>query len=162
MKPLRNNKSFLDSICWFKLFLFNMISELSRILQICFLSGAENKIFQENLWLKFSFKCFVASVSLEVFSCSSHRSSTLRLVPSMYVYSQTHTPRIWHMMDVDSYFLVSIFFDFLRNPFYSNFVWIVVKFVKFFDERFESVSFLGQYRISAKTNSISNRSGDIM
>ena len=161
MKPLRNNKSFLDSICWFKLCLFNMISEASRILQIYFLSGAENKIFQEHLWLNFSFKCFAASISLEVFSCSSHRS-TLRLVPLMYVCSQTHTPRIWHMMDVDSYFLVSIFFDFLRNSFYSNFVWIVVKFVKFFDERFESVSFLGQYRISAKTNSISKKSGDIM
>ena len=126
MKPLRNNKSFLDSICWFKLCLFNMISEASRILQIYFLSGAENKIFQEHLWLNFSFKCFAAS---------SHRS-TLRLVPLMYVCSQTHTPRIWHMMDVDSYFLVSNFFDFLCNPFYSNFVWIVVKFIKFFDETF--------------------------
>ena len=92
MKPLRNNKSFLDSICWFKLCLFNMISEASRILRICLFSGVENKVFQENLWLKFSFKCFSASISLDVFSCSSHSSSTLRLVSPMYVCSQTHTP----------------------------------------------------------------------
>ena len=92
MTPLQNNKSFLDSIYLFKLGLFNVISETSRILQICLFSGAANKIFQENLWLKFSFKCFSGSESLEVFSCSSHRSSTLRLVSPMYVCSQTHTP----------------------------------------------------------------------
>ena len=77
MTPLRNNKSFLDSICLFKLGLFD--ANL-RILQICLFSGGANKILQENLWLKFSFKCFAGSESLEVFSCSSHRSSTLRLV----------------------------------------------------------------------------------
>ena len=92
MTPLWNNKSFLDSICLFKLGLFNAISEASRILRIRLFSGAANKIFQENLWLKFSFKCFAGSESLEIFSCSSHRSSTLRLVSPMYVCSQTHTP----------------------------------------------------------------------
>ena len=92
MTPLRNNKRFLDSICSFKLSLFSAISEASRILRICLFSGAANKIFQENLWLKFSFKCFAGSESLEVFSCSSHRSSTLRLVSLIYVCSQTHTP----------------------------------------------------------------------
>ena len=92
MTPLRNNKSFLDSICSFKRGLFNAISEASRILRIRLFSGAANKIFQENLWLKFSFKCFAGLESLEIFSCSSHRSSTLRLVSPMYVFSQTHTP----------------------------------------------------------------------
>ena len=53
MTPLRNNKSFLDSICSFKLGLFNAISEVSRILRICLFSGAANKIFQENLGLSF-------------------------------------------------------------------------------------------------------------
>ena len=91
MTPLRNNKSFLDSICSFKLGLFNAISEASRILRIRLFSGAANKIFQENLWLKFSFKCFAGSESLEVFSCSSHLSSTLRLVSPIYICSQTHT-----------------------------------------------------------------------
>ena len=91
MTPLRNNKSFLDSICSFKLGLFNAISEASRILRICLFSGAANKILQENLWLKFSFKCFAGSESLEIFSCSSHRSSTLRLISPMYICSQTHT-----------------------------------------------------------------------
>ena len=89
MTSLRNNKSFLDSICLFKLGLFD--ANL-RILQICLFSGGANKILQENLWLKFSFKCFAGSESLEVFSCSSHHSSTLRLVSPMYVCSQTHTP----------------------------------------------------------------------
>ena len=42
MTPLRNNKSFLDSICSFKLGLFNAISEASRILQIRLFSGAAN------------------------------------------------------------------------------------------------------------------------
>ena len=92
MTPLRNSKSFLDSICSFKLGRFNAISEASRILRICLFSGAANKIFQENLWLKFSFKCFAGSESLKVFSCSSHRVSELRLVLPMYVCSQTHTP----------------------------------------------------------------------
>ena len=92
MKPLRNNKSFLNSICSLKLGLFNAISEASRILRIHLFYGAANKIFQENLWLKFSFKCFAGSESLEIFSCSSHRSSTLRLVSPIYVCSQTHTP----------------------------------------------------------------------
>ena len=67
MTPLRNNKSFLDAICLFKLGLFNTISETSRILQIHLFSGAANKLLQENLWLKFSFKCFADLESLEVF-----------------------------------------------------------------------------------------------
>ena len=92
MTPLRNNKSFLDSICSFKLGLFNAISEASRILRIRLFSGAANKIFQENLWLKFSFKCFAGSESLEVFSFFSHRSYILRLVSPMYVCLQTQTP----------------------------------------------------------------------
>ena len=92
MTPLQNNKSFLDSICSFKLGLFNAISEALRILQICLFSGVANKIFQENLWLRFSFKCFAGSESLEVLSCSSHRSSKLHLVSLMYVCSQTYTP----------------------------------------------------------------------
>ena len=79
MTPLRNNKSFLDSICSFKLGLFNAILEPSRILRIRLLSGAANKMFQENLWLKFCFKCFAGLESLEVFSCTSHRSCTLSL-----------------------------------------------------------------------------------
>ena len=52
MAPLQNNKSFLDSICSFKRGLFNAISEVLRIFQIHLFSGAANKIFQENLWLK--------------------------------------------------------------------------------------------------------------
>ena len=36
--------------------------------------------------------CFADVESLEVFSCSSNGSSTLHLVSSMYVCSQTHTP----------------------------------------------------------------------
>ena len=88
MTPLRNNKSFLDSICSIKLGLFD--ANL-RILQICLFSGSANKILQENLWLKFSFKCFAGSESLEVFSCFSHLSSTLRLVSPIYICSQTHT-----------------------------------------------------------------------
>ena len=104
---LRNNKSFLDSICLLKLGLFNVISEASRILQIPLFSGAVNNFFQENLWLKPSFKCFEGSKSLEIFSSSSHRSSTLGPVLPMYICSQTHTPaRIWHMLDVDSKFSV--------------------------------------------------------
>ena len=95
MPPLRNNKSFLDSICSFKLGLFNAISEASRILRIRLFSGAANKIFHENLWLKFSSMCFAGSKSLEIFSCSFHRSSPLRLFSPMYVCSQTHT--LWHM-----------------------------------------------------------------
>ena len=92
LTPLRNNKSFLNSICSFKLGLFNAISEASRILRIRLFSGAANNIFQENLWLKFFFKCFAGPESLEIFSCSSHRNSTLRLVSPMYVCSQRHTP----------------------------------------------------------------------
>ena len=92
MTSLRNNKRFLDSICSFKLGLFNAISEASRILRIRLFSGALNKIFHENLWFKFSFKCFAGSESLEIFSCSSHFSSALHLVSPMYVSSQTHTP----------------------------------------------------------------------
>ena len=91
MTQLRNNKSYLDSICSFKLGLFNGISEASIILRVRLFSGAANKIFHENLWLKFSFKCFAGSESLEMFSCSPHRSSTLRLVSPMYICSQTHT-----------------------------------------------------------------------
>ena len=80
MTPLRNNKSFLDSICSFKLGLFNAISEDSRILRIRLFSGVANKIFQEKLWLKFSFKCFAGSESSE----SSFRRC-------MFVH-KTHTP----------------------------------------------------------------------
>ena len=84
-------KTFLHSICSFKPGLFKAISEASRIVRIHMFSGAANKIFHENLWLKFSFKCFAGSKSLEIFSCSSHRSSTLRLVSPMYVCSyMTH------------------------------------------------------------------------
>ena len=67
MTPLGNNKSLLDSICSFKLGLFNTISEASRILQIHLFSGAGNKLLQEDLQLKFSFKCFADLESLEVF-----------------------------------------------------------------------------------------------
>ena len=42
----------------FKLGLFNAIFQVSRILRIWLFSAAENNIFQENLWLKFSFKYF--------------------------------------------------------------------------------------------------------
>ena len=91
MTPLRNNKSFLDLVWLFKLDLFNAISEASRILRIPLFSGAVNRIFQENLWLKFSFKCFAGSESLEIFSCSSHCSSILCPVSPMYVCLQTHT-----------------------------------------------------------------------
>ena len=92
MTPLRNNKSFLDSICLFKLGLFNATLKASGILWIRLFSGAAKKIFLENLWLTFSFKCFAGSESLEVFPYSSHCSSTLHLVSLMYVCSQTHTP----------------------------------------------------------------------
>ena len=92
-KKIRNKKSFLNSICFFKLVLFNAVSEGSTILRIRLFSGAANKIFEANLWLKFSFKCFAGSESLEIFSCSSHRSSTLRLFSPMYICSQTHTPK---------------------------------------------------------------------
>ena len=123
MTPLRNNKSFLDSICSFKLGLFNAISEASRILRIRLFSGAANKILQENLWLKFSFKCFAGSESLEIFSCSSHRSSTLHLVSPMYVSSQTHTPSyMTHDGCRFLFFNLKKLFDLLCNPFYSNFV----------------------------------------
>ena len=44
MTSLRNSKSFLDSICLFKLGLFNAISEASRILRIHLFSGDANKI----------------------------------------------------------------------------------------------------------------------
>ena len=82
MTPLRNNKSFSDLISSFKLGLIN---------------GAANKIFQENLWLKFSFKCFAGS------ECSCHHNSTLRPVSPMYVCSQTHTP--WCMTHAGCEFL---------------------------------------------------------
>ena len=91
MTPLQINKSFLDSVSLFKLGLFDGISEASRILQIRLFFGVVNRIFQENLWLKFSFKCFAGSESLKIFSCFSHRSSMLRPVSLMYVCSQTHT-----------------------------------------------------------------------
>ena len=123
MKPLRNNKSFLDSICSLKLGLFNAISEASRILGIRLFSGVTNKIFQENMWLKFSFKCFAGPESLEVLSCSPHRRSTLRLVWPMYVCSQTHTPS-YMTHDGCGFLLFSLksCFDLLCNPFCSNFV----------------------------------------
>ena len=64
MIPLRNNKSFLDSICSFKLGLFNAISEVSRILRIrlflvlqtkfsrktCDLSFLASLVQGQNLW----------------------------------------------------------------------------------------------------------------
>ena len=92
MTTLQKHKSFLDLVCSFILGLFNTISEASRILRIRLFPGAANKIFHQNLWLKFSFKCFSGSASLDIFSCYFHRSSTLRLFSAMYVCSQTHTP----------------------------------------------------------------------
>ena len=53
MIPLRNNKSFLDSICSFKLGLFNAISEVSRILRICLFLVLQTK---------FSRKTFLSSL----------------------------------------------------------------------------------------------------
>ena len=93
MKPMLDDVlcSFSDSIYSFKLGLFNTVSEASRNLRIRLFRGAAYKIFQENLWHKFSFKYFAGSDSLEVFSCSSNSSSILRLVSPMYVCSQTHT-----------------------------------------------------------------------
>ena len=148
MTPLQNNKSFLDSIYLFKLGLFNVISETSRIWQICLFSGAANKIFQENLWLKFSFKCFAGSESLEVFSCSSHRSSTLRLVLLMYVCSQTHTPS-YMTHDGCGFLLFSLksCLTFFAIHFILISYELLVNSWNFLMKHFESVSFLGQYGI---------------
>ena len=99
-----------------------MEKKLQNIYFVRLFSGAANKIFQENLCFKFSFKRFAGSESLEVFSCSSHRSSTLRLVSPMYVCSQTHTPS-YMTHDGCGFLLFSLkLFDLLCNPFYSNFV----------------------------------------
>ena len=54
--------------------------------------------------LEVSCKSFAVSEHLEVFSCSSHRSSTLRLVSPMYVCSQIHTPS--HMAQAGRAFLL--------------------------------------------------------
>ena len=155
MTPLRNNKSFLNSICSFKLGLFNAISEASRILRIRLFSGAANKIFQENLWLKFSFKCFAGSESLEVFSCSSHHSSTLRLVSPMYVCSQTLTPSY---MPHDGCGFLPFSLKSCLTFFVIYFILILYELLvnswNFLMKRFEIVSFLGQYGISAKTNGL--------
>ena len=157
--PLRNDKSFLDSICSFKLGLFNAIFnailEASRILRIRLFSGAANKIFQENLWLKFSFKCFAGSESLEVFSCSSNRSSTLPLVSSMYICSQTHTPS-YMTHDGCGFLLFSL--KSCLTLFVIHFILfsyqLLVNSWNFLMKLFESVSFLGKYGISAKTNGL--------
>ena len=165
MTPLRNNKSFLDSICSFKRGLFNVISEASRTLQIRLFSGAANKFFQENLFLKFSFKCFASSESLDVFSCSSNRSSTLRPASPMYVCSQTH---IHSYMAHDGWGLLLFSFKSCFTFFVIHFILIsyelLVNSWNFLMKHFESVSFLGQYRISAKTNGLgtSKKSGGIM
>ena len=47
--PLGNDKSFLELICSFKLGLFNAISEASRIVRICFVSGATKQNFPGKL-----------------------------------------------------------------------------------------------------------------
>ena len=149
MTPLQNNKSFLDSIYLFKLGLFNVISETSRILQICLFSGAANKIFQENLWLKFSFKSFAGSKSLEVFSCSSHCSSTLHLISPMYVCSQTHAPSYMTTHDGCGFLLFSL--KSCLTFFVIHFILILYELLvnswNFLMKCFESVSFLGQYGI---------------
>ena len=164
MTLLRNNKSFLDSISSFNVGLFNTISEASRILRICLFSAAANKIFQENLWLKFSLKCFAGLESLEVFSCSSHRSSALRLVLLMYVSSQTHTPS--YMTHGCGFLLFSLknCFTFFVIHFILISYELLVNLWNFLMKCFESVSFLAQYGISAKTNGLgtSKKSGGIM
>ena len=165
MTPLRNDKSFLDSICSLNLGLFKAISEESRTLWICLCSGTTNKIFQENLWLKFSLKCFTGSESLEVFPCSSHHSSTLCLVLPMYVCSQTHTHS--NMTHDGCGFLLFSFKScstFLVIHFILILYELLVSSWKFLMKPFESDSFLGQYGISAKTNGlgISKKSVSIM
>ena len=156
MTLLQNNKSFLDSICSFKLGLLNAISEASRIIRIRLFSGTANKIFQENLWLKFSLKCFAGSESLEIFSCSSHCSFTLRLVSPMYVYSQTHTPSYMTHDGSCLTFFVIHFIVISYELFVSS--------CNFLMKRFESVSFLRQNGISAKINGLGilKQSGGIM
>ena len=165
MTPLRNNRSFLDPICSFKLSLFNAISEVSRILRNRLLSGAASKIFKENLWLKFSFKCFAGSESLEISSCSSHRSSTLRLVSPMYVCSQTHTPS-YMIRDGCGFLLFSLkrCLTFFVIYFILISYELLVNSWNFLMKRFESVSFMRQYGISAKTSGLgaSKKYGAIM
>ena len=53
MIPLRNNKSFLDSICSFKLGLFNAISEVSRILRIRLFLVLQTKFSRKTCDLSF-------------------------------------------------------------------------------------------------------------
>ena len=128
-------------------------------------SVAVNKVFQENLWLKFPFKCFAGSESLEVFSCSSHRSSTLRLVSPMYVCSQIHTHSyITHYEYGFLLFSFKAFLTFFVIYFILISYELLVSSWNFLMKIFESVSFLGQYWISAKTNGleISKKSGGIM
>ena len=142
-----------------------MISEASRTLRICLFSGVAKKIFQENLWFKFSFKCFAGSESLKVFSCSSHRSSTLCLISPMYICSHTHTPSyITH--DGCGFLLFSLksCLTFFAIHFILILCELLVNIWNFLMKRFESVSFLGQCGISAKTNGLgtSKKSGSIM
>ena len=103
MTPLRNNKSFLDSICSFKLGLFNAISEASRILRIRLFSGVANKIFQENLWLSSVLQVQNLWRYSHVLSLAVLRYVSFRRC--MFVHKHI-LPRICHMLDVDSYFLV--------------------------------------------------------
>ena len=140
---MQNNKSFLNLTCLFKLDLFSAIWEASRILRIRLFSGPVKKFFQENLWLKFPFKCFAGSESLEVFSCSSRRSSTLRLVLPMYVCSQTHNPS--YMTHAGCGFLIFS----LKNGFFFfviHFILISYELLltlwNFLMKCFENVSFL--------------------
>ena len=155
MTPLQSNRIFLDSICSFKLGLFHAISKSSRILRIRLFSGAENNIFQENLWLKFSFKCFAGSESLKVFPCFSHRSSTLRLVLVMYLCSQTYTP--WHMAQdwcgFPRFRLKSCLTFFVIHFILISYELLVSSWI-FLIKPFESVLFLGHYGILAKTNGL--------
>ena len=143
MTPLQNTKSFLDSICSFKLGLFNAISEASRMLLLRLFSVAANKIFQENLWLKFSFKCFAGSESLEVFSCSSHRSSALRLVLPMYVFHKHIPSYMTHGgCGLLLFSLKSCFTHFVIHFILISYE-LLVNSWNFLMKRFESISFLG-------------------
>ena len=134
MTLLQNNKSFLDSICSFKLGLLNAISEASRIIRIRLFSGTANKIFQENLWLKFSLKCFAGSESLLMFFPSQFyimpRFANVCLLTNTYPLKYD----TWCMW-IPTFWFEKLF-DFPCNPFYSNFVWIVGKFMKVFNETF--------------------------